>query len=57
MPYTGSIFVCIKQLIYFKKKKINNNTNNFYDFKVQDFEVQGNDYNKEINIGKIPVAI
>ena len=53
----------IKQLIEAEpmdvcpKLVINNNTNNFYDFKAQDFEVQGYDYNKEINIGKIPVAI
>ena len=39
------------------KLVINNNTNNFYDFKVEDFEVENYDYNKEINIGKIPVAI
>lgn len=53
----------IKQLIDAKsmdvcpKLVINNNTNNFYEFKVEDFEIQGYDYNKEINIGKIPVAI
>lgn len=35
---------------------INNPTNDFYDFKVEDFEIQGYDYNKEIKIGKIPVA-
>ena len=36
---------------------INNPTKDFYDFKVEDFEIQGYDYNKEINLGKIPVAI
>lgn len=35
---------------------INNPTTNFYDFKVEDFEIQGYDYNKDINLGKIPVA-
>ena len=35
---------------------INNPTTNFYDFKVEDFEIQGYDYNKSINLGKIPVA-
>ena len=36
---------------------INNNTTNFYEFKVEDFEIQNYDYNKEIKLGKIPVAI
>ena len=36
---------------------INNPTKNFYDFKVEDFEIQNYDYNKEVKIGKIPVAI
>ena len=36
---------------------INNKTTNFYDFKVEDFEIQGYDYNKDIKLGKIPVAI
>ena len=36
---------------------IKNPTKNFYEFKVEDFEVQDYDYNKEIQIGKIPVAI
>lgn len=36
---------------------IHNDTKNFYDFKVEDFEIQGYDYNKDINLGKIPVAI
>ena len=35
---------------------IHNTTKNFYDFKVEDFEVINYDYNKEINLGKIPVA-
>ena len=39
------------------KLVINNTTKNFYDFKVEDFEIQGYDYNKDIQIGKIPVAI
>lgn len=36
---------------------IHNNTTNFYDFKVEDFEIQNYDYNKEVKLGKIPVAI
>jgi thymidylate synthase len=36
---------------------IHNETKNFYDFKVDDFEVVGYDYNKNVNLGKIPVAI
>ena len=36
---------------------IKNPTKNFYDFKVEDFEIQGYDYNKDVQIGKIPVAI
>ena len=39
------------------KLVINNPTKNFYDFKVEDFEIQGYDYNKDIKLGKIPVAI
>ena len=39
------------------KLVINNPTKNFYDFKVEDFEIQNYDYNKDIQIGKIPVAI
>ena len=35
---------------------IKNPTKNFYEFKVEDFEIEGYDYNKEIKIGKIPVA-
>jgi len=52
----------IKQLIEAKpmdvtpKLVINNPTKNFYEFKVEDFEIQGYDYNKDINLGKIPVA-
>lgn len=38
------------------KLVINNPTKNFYDFKVEDFEVQDYDYNKDVKIGKIPVA-
>ena len=53
----------IKQLIDAKpmdvspKLIINNNTKDFYEFKIEDFEIQGYDYNKDINLGKIPVAI
>ena len=36
---------------------INNPTKDFYEFRVEDFEVVGYDYNKEVKIGKIPVAI
>ena len=36
---------------------INNPTKDFYKFKVEDFEIQGYDYNHDINLGKIPVAI
>jgi len=39
------------------KLVINNPSNNFYDFKVEDFEITGYDYNKDIKLGKIPVAI
>ncbi|MBO5397753.1 MAG: thymidylate synthase [Clostridia bacterium] len=39
------------------KLVINNPTKNFYEFKVEDFEIQGYDYNKEMKLGKIPVAI
>ena len=35
---------------------INNSTKDFYEFKVEDFEIEGYDYNKEVKIGKIPVA-
>ena len=38
------------------KLVINNPTTDFYDFKVEDFEIKDYDYNKEVNIGKIPVA-
>lgn len=36
---------------------IKNPTKDFYEFKVEDFEIEGYDYNKEVKIGKIPVAI
>ena len=36
---------------------IKNPTKDFYEFKVEDFEVEGYDYNKEVKIGRIPVAI
>ena len=39
------------------KLVINNDTKDFYEFKVEDFEIQGYDYNKEIKLGKIPVAL
>ena len=35
---------------------IKNPTKNFYDFKVDLFELEGYDYNKTIKLGKIPVA-
>ncbi len=53
----------IEQLINAKpvecspKLIINNDSNNFYDFKVEDFEIKDYDYNKDIKLGKIPVAI
>ena len=34
------------------KLKINNSTKNFYEFKIEDFEIEGYDYNKEINLGE-----
>ena len=46
----GKAVECTPKLI------IKNPTKNFYDFKVEDFEIQGYDYNKEMKIGKIPVA-
>ena len=39
------------------KLVINNPTTNFYDFKPEDFEIQNYDYNKDVKIGKFPVAI
>ena len=39
------------------KLVIHNHTTNFYDFKVEDFEIQNYDHNKDIKLGKIPVAI
>lgn len=38
------------------KLKINNPTKNFYEFKVDDFEIEGYEYNKSVKLGKIPVA-
>ena len=35
---------------------INNPTKDFYNFKVEDFEIQGYDYNHAVKLGKIPVA-
>lgn len=35
---------------------INNPTRDFYSFKVEDFEIKDYDYNREVKIGKIPVA-
>ena len=35
---------------------INNPTTNFYDFKIEDFEIQDYDYNKDVKIGKFEVA-
>ena len=35
---------------------INTPTTDFYNFKVEDFEIEDYDYNKEVKIGKIPVA-
>ena len=39
------------------KLVIKNPTKDFYEFKVEDFEVEEYDYNKDVKIGKIPVAI
>ena len=39
------------------KLVIKNPTKDFYNLKVEDFEIQNYDYNKEVKIGKIPVAI
>ena len=36
---------------------IKNPTKDFYEFKVEDFEKEGYEYNKDIKLGKIPVAI
>ncbi len=36
---------------------IKNPTKDFYQFKVEDFEIQGYDYNKDVQIGRFPVAI
>ena len=35
---------------------IKNPTTNFYDFKVEDFEIQDYDYNKDVKIGKFEVV-
>ena len=39
------------------KLVINNPTKDFYEFKVEDFEIKDYDYNHDVKIGKIPVAI
>ena len=39
------------------KLVINNPTKDFYNFKVEDFEIQDYDYNHNVKLGKIPVAI
>lgn len=36
---------------------INNKTKDFYKFKIEDFKLENYDYNKEIKLGKIPVAL
>ena len=36
---------------------INNKTKDFYKFKIEDFKIENYDYNKEIKLGKIPVAL
>ena len=36
---------------------INNDTKDFYQFKPEDFVIEGYDYNKDVKLGKIPVAI
>ena len=52
----------VKQLIEAKSVDckprliIKNPTKDFYEFKVEDFEIENYDYNKDVNIGKIPVA-
>lgn len=38
------------------KLVIKNPTKNFYEFKVEDFEIEGYDYNHDVKLGKIPVA-
>lgn len=37
--------------------QINNSTHDFYDFKVDDFQILDYDYDKNIKLGKIPIAI
>lgn len=39
------------------KLTLNTNTKDFYSIKLEDFEISGYDYNKEIKLPKIPVAI
>lgn len=39
------------------KLVIKNPTKDFYNFKVEDFEIIGYEYNKNVKLGKIPVAI
>lgn len=46
----------VESLEVHPKLIIKNPTKNFYDFKVEDFEIEGYDYNKTIKLGKIPVA-
>ena len=52
----------VKQLLEAKtidvkpKLVIHNDTDNFYDFKVEDFEIVDYDYNKEVKLGRFPVA-
>ena len=55
--YVGVKLIEAKPMDVTPKLIIKNPTRNFYDFKVEDFEIQGYDYNKDIDIGKIPVAI
>ena len=50
---TNTIKKAIDEILWIWQK---NPTKNFYEFKVEDFEIQGYDYNKEVKIGKIPVA-
>ena len=45
-----------KSMNVIPKLVIKNHTKNFYDFKVEDFEIEGYEYNEEIKLGKIPVA-
>ncbi len=45
-----------ESMLVHPKLIIKNPTKNFYEFKVDDFEIEGYDYNKTIKLGKIPVA-